>query len=91
MFDLDIYIQEYILRLIKTSELFKNGQSQAIRLPKEFRFEGSSVFIHHLGSYVVPVPQHDPWRSMFEATKRFSDDFMAERDQGTQAERDNLA
>ena len=75
---------------MKTAKLFKNGQSQAVRLPKEFRFEGSSVFIQHLGSYVVLVPKNDPWRSMFEATKRFSDDFMAERDQGSQAEREDL-
>ena len=75
---------------MKTAKLFKNGQSQAVRLPKEFRFEGTSVFIHHLGSYVVLVPEHNPWRSMFDATKRFSDDFMVERDQGSQAERESL-
>lgn len=75
---------------MKTAKLFKNGHSQAVRLPREFRFEGTSVFIHHLGSYVVLVPKHDPWKSMFEATKRFSDDFMAERDQGSQSERDSL-
>lgn len=75
---------------MKTAKLFKNGHSQAVRLPREFRFEGTSVFIHHLGSYVVLVPKHDPWKSMFEATKRFSDDFMAERDQGSQSERESL-
>jgi antitoxin VapB len=75
---------------MKTAKLFKNGQSQAVRLPKEFRFEGESVFIHHLGNYVVLVPKHDPWRSMFEATAKFSEDFMAERDQGSQAERESF-
>lgn len=75
---------------MKTAKLFKNGQSQAVRLPKEFRFEGESVYIHHLGSYVMLVPRHDPWRSMFEATKLFTEDFMAERDQGSQPERERL-
>ncbi len=75
---------------MKTAKIFKNGQSQAVRLPKEFRFRGESVYIHHLGSYVVLVPRHDPWKSMFEATKLFSEDFMAERDQGSQAEREGL-
>ena len=75
---------------MKTAKLFKNGQSQAVRLPKEFRFAGTSVFIQHLGSYVVLVPKHDPWRTMFEPTQRFSDDFMADRDQGTQSERESL-
>jgi len=75
---------------MKTAKLFMNGQSQAVRLPKEFRFGGASVFIQHLGGCVVLVPKSDPWRSMFEATKRFSADFMAERDQGAQTERESL-
>lgn len=75
---------------MKTAKLFRNGQSQAVRLPKEFRFDGTSVFIQHLGSYVVLVPKHDPWSSMIEATKRFSDDFMTERDQGIQSDRESL-
>ena len=65
-------------------------REEAVRLPKEFRFEGESVYIHHVGSYVVLVPMHDPWRSMFEATEHFTDDFMAERDQGSQPERESL-
>jgi antitoxin VapB len=75
---------------MKTAKLFKNGHSQAVRLPKEFRFDGDSVFIHHLGDCVVLVPKHDPWQSMFEAARRFTDDFMAERDQGSQSEREGF-
>jgi antitoxin VapB len=75
---------------MKTAKLFMNGQSQAVRLPKEFRFAGDSVYIHHLGSYVVLVPHQDPWRSMFEAQRLFSDDFMADRDQGTQPPRESF-
>lgn len=75
---------------MKTAKLFKNGQSQAVRLPRDFRFEGDSVFIHHLGSYVVLVPRHDPWKSMVEATRHFTDDFMSDRDQGAQPEREGL-
>lgn len=75
---------------MKTAKLFKNGQSQAVRLPKEFRFDGESVFIHHLGNCVVLVPRHDPWRSMFDAGSQFTDDFMLERDQGSQPEREGF-
>ena len=75
---------------MKTAKLFRNGQSQAVRLPKEFRFQGESVYIHHLGGYVVLVPRQDPWKSMFDATKLFTADFMAERDQGSQSEREGL-
>ena len=75
---------------MKTAKLFKNGQSQAVRLPKEFRFKGDSVFIQHLGNCVVLVPRDDAWASMFAATKLFTDDFMAGREQGTQAARESF-
>ena len=75
---------------MKTAKLFKNGQSQAVRLPNEFRFKGESVFIQHLGNCVVLVPRQDPWASMFAATKLFSEDFMAQREQGIQSERESF-
>ena len=75
---------------MKTAKLFKNGQSQAVRLPKEFRFEGSAVFIQRMGNNVVLSPKEDPWIAMFEAAKRFSPDFMDKRDQGDQPPREGL-
>jgi antitoxin VapB len=75
---------------VKTAKIFRNGQSQAVRLPQEFRFSGSSVFIQRLGDCVVLVPKDDPWKTMFEATKLFSDDFMDTRDQGAPPERESL-
>ena len=35
---------------MKTARVFKNGQSQAVRLPKEFRFAGDEVYIKKLGN-----------------------------------------
>ena len=90
LFQLDVYTLAYVFIQMKTAKLFKNGQSQAVRLPKEFRFEGSSVFLQRLGNSVVLVPGHDPWRSMFEATRLFSDDFMTECDQGAQPAREGF-
>ena len=75
---------------MKTAKLFKNGHSQAVRLPKDFRFDGDSVFIQHLGNCVVLLPRENPWKPMFDASKHFSDDFMVERDQGVQQERESL-
>jgi len=76
---------------MKTAKIFKNGQSQAVRLPREFRFEGDAVFIRREGKHVVLSPQEeDPWSSMFEATERFTPDFMNERDQGGQPPREGI-
>ena len=41
---------------MKTAKLFKNGQSQAVRLPKEFRFPGREVQIKKIGQAVVLLP-----------------------------------
>lgn len=61
-----------------------------VRLPKGYRFEGESVYLQRLGNCVVLVPRHDPWTSMFEASHHFTDDFMADRNQGTQPGRENF-
>jgi antitoxin VapB len=75
---------------MKTAKLFKNGRSQAVRLPKEFRFEGESVYIQKVGEYVILVPEANPWSSMIKATHSFSDDFLAEREQPGLQEREDL-
>jgi antitoxin VapB len=40
-----------------TAKLFRNGRSQAVRLPKEFRFEGNEVRIKRVGRAVLLEPQ----------------------------------
>ena len=66
---------------MKTAKLFQNGRSQAVRLPKEYRFTGSHVFVKRMGSAVVLLPEMDTWDVLFEACEEFSEDFMAERNQ----------
>ncbi len=66
---------------MKVAKLFQNGQSQAVRLPKEFRFDGKEVYVTRLGSAVVLLPTVNTWDSLFEACDRFTDDFMGSRDQ----------
>lgn len=61
----------------KTAKLFKNGRSQAVRLPKEFRFEGKEVAIRRneaTGEVVItPVPAEPPsvsfdeWFALYDA------------------------
>ena len=72
---------------MKTAKLFKNGQSQAVRLPKEFRFEGDEVFVRKLGNTVVLVPMDDPWRTLIESLGEFSEDYLEERDQPEEVQR----
>ena len=76
--------------MIKEARLFMNGQSQAVRLPKEFRFTGDSVYINRVGSSVVLVAKDDPWSGMRAACSKFSADFMADRAQGDFEQREGF-
>ncbi len=75
---------------METAKLFKNGRSQAVRLPKAFRFEGSEVFIKRVGNVVVLIPEHDSWQGLFDSLALFSDDFMTEREQPEPQVREEL-
>ena len=65
-----------------TAKLFKNGRSQAVRLPKEYRFEGDEVGIARIGPMVILFDPKDRRSMVLGALGKVSDDFMAERDQG---------
>lgn len=71
---------------MKTAKLFKNGESQAVRLPKEFRFEGSEVLIKRAGSAVVLLPMTQAWDTLLMSLEAFSSDFMVSREQPDGAE-----
>ncbi len=75
---------------MKTAKIFQNGQSQAIRLPKEFRFEGEEVFIKKVGNVTVLFPTKNPWEPLFHSLKKFSTDFMEKRDQPKSQNREDL-
>jgi len=66
---------------MKTAKLFQNGQSQAVRLPKEFRFEDDHVYVKKSGNVVILIPAHHSWQSLVDSLDQFTDDFMSERKQ----------
>ena len=75
---------------MKTAKLFKNGESQAVRLPKEFRFQGTEVFIQRMGNAVVLLPKAKSWETLIGSLAKFSDDFMCTRDQPQAQQRESL-
>ena len=72
---------------MKTAKLFKNGESQAVRLPKEFRFAGDEVFIKRVGSAVVLLPKAKSWETLIESLSKFPADFMRDREQPVEVDR----
>ncbi len=73
-----------------TAKIFQNGKSQAIRLPKEYRFRGTQVYVKRVGNAVVLIPEHDSWQTLLDSLALFSDDFMDERQQPAPQVRDDL-
>ena len=66
---------------MNTAKLFINGRSQAVRLPKECRFDEDEVFITKVDDMVILYPRRKGWDLLAKGIERFTDDFMAERDQ----------
>lgn len=75
---------------MKTAKLFQNGQSQAVRLPKEFRFEGDEVFIKRSGNAVILISANHSWDVLIDSLDKFSADFMDNRVQPAQQIREDL-
>ena len=72
--------------MIRMAKIFRNGASQAVRLPRDFRFEGEEVCIKRIGSAVLLFPRNAAWDLMREALGQVDEDFMAERNQPERAD-----
>lgn len=76
---------------MNSAKLFWTGRSQAVRLPKEFRFEGKEVRIRRQGNSVVLEPIPTDWKWLDEIVESLGGDFMPEgREQPEMQERPEL-
>ncbi|MFM0515428.1 antitoxin [Paraburkholderia sp. RL17-373-BIF-A] len=62
---------------MQNAKLFKSGRSQAVRLPKEFRFEGTEVRIRRHGAAVILEPVADDWAWLDALSGGIDADFKA--------------
>ena len=61
---------------MKTAKVFQSGNSQAVRIPKEFHLDGEEVEIRKRGRSLILRPKRQSWAALFESLGKFSDDFM---------------
>jgi antitoxin VapB len=73
--------------MMNTAKIFTTGRSQAVRLPKEFRFSGNEVCIKRIGSVVVLFDPRDRMDVLTGSFGQATDDFLADRRQPRKAER----
>lgn len=74
---------------IKTAKIFRSGNSQAVRIPKEFQLEGTEVEIQRRGDTLILRPRRKSWAPLLDSLATFSEDFLETgRDQPQQQDRD---
>lgn len=76
---------------METARLFASGRSQAVRLPKAYRFQGVEVAVKRLGNGVLLLPVDDPWNMLEAALDEFEPGFRLEREQPPQQVRPDIA
>lgn len=62
--------------MVETAKVFTNGGSQAVRLPKDFRFDTDEVDVNRIGKIVILVPKENRWAGLLQSLDMFTDDFM---------------
>ncbi len=62
----------------KKTKLFMSGNSQAVRIPREFQLEGNEVEIQRRGNTLVIRPKKQTWQQLTDSLTMFTDEFMEE-------------
>lgn len=60
---------------MKTARVFKSGNSQAVRLPKDFTLDVAEVHVFRKDGDLVLRPVKKTWQDYFDRGRRFSRDF----------------
>ena len=66
------------MSVVEVAKIFSNGGSQAVRLPKNCRFDQDEVLVSRIGNVVILMPKNDPWAPMMKSLDMFTDDFLAD-------------
>jgi antitoxin VapB len=72
----------------KVAKIFMNGRSQAVRLPKEYRFDTDEVYISRQGQNIIISEKRPTWDEFFDSKPAFDDGFLSDRFDTQPQERD---
>jgi antitoxin VapB len=73
-----------------TAPLFQSGRSQAVRLPKAYRFSGTEVIVKHFGNGVLLLPIEDPWQTLEAGLAAFEPGSQLDREPPEQQQRPEI-
>ena len=74
-----------------TAQIFKTGRSQAVRLPKEYRFSESEVTVQHFGGGVLLLPKNGLYAAISASLANFEPGLQLSREQPAQQDRVEIA
>lgn len=72
----------------KKAKIFMNGRSQAVRLPKEYRFDVDEVYIRKQGDDLIISAKKSSWDDFFDSKSAFGVDFLTDREDDVPQARD---
>jgi antitoxin VapB len=61
---------------MQTTKVFKSGNSQAIRIPKEYQVDVEELIINKIGNTIVLFSQNDPWELFKKSLAEFTEDYF---------------
>jgi antitoxin VapB len=73
---------------IETIEIKNKKGIQAIRIPERLRINDDKVYLKKVGNSLFIIPFHSPWQNMFDSLNSFTSDFMDEREQTNDQQRE---
>jgi antitoxin VapB len=62
---------------MKTTKVFKSGNSQAVRIPREYQINEKEVIINKIGNTIIIFPSDDPWELFKKSLREFSGDIFS--------------
>ena len=71
-------------------KLSKHQDRQFVDLPQNYQLEGEEAYIKKVGNVILLIPKVNPWQTLFSSLELFSDDFVKQREQPLQPEREAL-
>lgn len=66
------------IHMTHASKVFISGNSQAVRIPKEFQVSEKELYIQKVGNTLFLFPKSDPWKAFEESLHEFSEDFFSD-------------
>jgi antitoxin VapB len=75
---------------IETIDIKNTKGAQDIRIPKKMRIDDDKVYLKKVGNTIHVIPYHSPWQNLSDSADSFTADFMDERVQPDQQDRESL-